>query len=50
MEIQVYRTNNPVANLTLESLLLSLQEQMFEEHEIAQMKFYEIQVISEPSE
>lgn len=30
---------------TLEALLLSLQEQMFEEHEIAQMKFYEVREI-----
>lgn len=30
---------------TLEALLKSLQEQMFEEHEIAQMKFYEVREI-----
>ena len=30
---------------TLESLLQSLQEQMFEDHAIAQMKFYEVREI-----
>lgn len=30
---------------TLEALLLSLQEQMFEDHVIAQMKFYEVREI-----